>query len=70
MRSLGAEEVNRRIAERTRATAMDGGQPDRSMRKQKVIPLNELATWIDAGWELVQAVPSIGQAVVSHRVDA
>jgi hypothetical protein len=61
---MSVEEVDRRIAERTRATATDGGQPARTVGRQKVIQLKDLARWVDDGWELVQALPTIGQAVV------
>ena len=48
-------------------TATDGEQPNgNALRKQKqmLVPLNELKKWIDDGWEFVEALPSIGQAVV------
>jgi integrase len=62
---MSVEEVDRRIAERKAANrATDGGQPNGGGGKQKVIPLKDLSKWVDDGWEFVQALPSIGQAVV------
>lgn len=62
---MSVEEVDRLVAERRAANrATDGRQRNGNGGKQKVIPLNELSKWVDDGWELVEALPSIGQAVV------
>lgn len=54
--AMTAREVKALVTKRTgtKTTATNGGQFIQNARRQKVEPMNEVAKWIEEGWEFVQ----------------
>lgn len=54
LESKSMDEVRRMTRRRRRSRhATDGGQPNMT-RRQKVVPMKEVAKWVDNGWEFVE----------------